>query len=166
MTEFRGAWSAEVRPDVEAFMDGLMADDPSRAAASFRDGFLSMDPRSVSVVSRDELLMALRHRVRMFGSSGVVTLDRTALRELPLDEAHTLVEGTWQVRLAGVDADATPPTLRSTYLLRAEPDGWSAVAYLSHQDVATIAQGLSAPGSRSERGTSSRSPTDPEAQQP
>ena len=136
MDEGMREWSIEVRPDVTAFMDRLTAGDPEQAASGFHDGFLNLDPRTVGVVSREQLRMALPYRARLFESIGAVGTDRTDLRECPLDDLHTLVQGTWELRFA--DRDAQPLALRSTYLLRRGQDGWSAVAYLNHQDIVEV----------------------------
>lgn len=100
---------------------------------SFSDVFLSLDPTAVHALSPQALMAALPHRRRLFESIGSDGLVLRELSETPLDDQHTLVRNSWELRIRD-RALANLVTLLSTFLLRKEGGGWRIVLYLNYQD--------------------------------
>jgi hypothetical protein len=106
--------------------------------AEFADVFLNLDPNAGAAVTRAELLAVLPRRQQLFAAVGGIGADLTDIRETVLDERHTLVRTAWQMRFDSEHEDAEPLALHSSFLLRAEEDGWRVVLYLGHQDGAAL----------------------------
>jgi|SRR5215831_2104122 len=133
---------ATVRPDVRRFFEryGQASDGLNLQAvgASFADVFLSLDPNSVSVVTREQLLVVLPRRQQLLAAISGIGANLTDFDEKVLDERHTLARTSWQVRFDAEHEDGEPLALHSSFLLRLEEDGWRIVLYLNHQDIAAL----------------------------
>lgn len=131
-----------VRPEISAFFaryaDSSGAADPETVNERFAEVFLNLDPNSVTPVRREALLAALPKRQQMFASIGADGMDLAGLTETPLDDRHTLVSTSWQVRFTPAAGPVEPLTLRSDFLLRRNGDRWQIVLYLNHQDIGAI----------------------------
>lgn len=127
-----------VRPDVRAFFQRYdrAADDFDSAAltSSFCDVFLSLDASSAAALSPAALLAALPRRRQLFQAIGSDGLELADITEMPLDDLHTLVRTSWNLRMRD-----EPPRglicLRSTFILRKDEGAWRIVLYLNHQDM-------------------------------
>ena len=127
-----------VRPDVRAFFQGYdrAADDlDSEALASlFCDVFLSLDATSAVALSPQALLAALPRRKQLFEAIGSDGLELADISEMPLDDLHTLVRTSWNLRMHH-EPPRGPICLRSTFILRKDNGAWRIVLYLNHQDM-------------------------------
>lgn len=129
---------SSVRPDVRAFFEryeraGHNPND-GELARCFCEVFMSLDPSSATALSPQALLAALPRRKALFRAIGSAGLDLCDIAEMPLDDAHTLVRATWQLRWC--DASARDQiTLRSSFVLRKHDGAWRIAVYLNHQDL-------------------------------
>jgi Domain of unknown function (DUF4440) len=127
-----------VRPDVRAFFrryERAAADLDSEALAScFCAVFMSLDASSAAAVSPQALLAALPRRKQLFTAIGSDGLELADISEMPLDDLHTLVWTTWNLRMRD-ERPSDPVCLRSTFILRKEDQAWRIVLYLNHQDI-------------------------------
>ena len=137
--------NAGVRPEVRDFLERYeqAGDDIDLQAvgASFADVFLSLDPNEVASATREQLLSVLPRRQQLFAAIGGTGADLTKIAETVLDEQHTLVRTSWQLRFDAEHQNSEPFTLHSTFLLRLDEGCWRIVVYLNHQDVAALAAG-------------------------
>jgi hypothetical protein len=127
-----------VRPDVRAFFrcyERAATDLDSEALAScFCAVFMSLDASSAAAVSPQALLAALPRRKQLFTAIGCDGLELADISEMPLDNLHTLVWTTWNLRMRD-ERPSDPVCLRSTFILRKEDQAWRIVLYLNHQDM-------------------------------
>ena len=127
-----------VRPDVRAFFqryDRASHDfDSDALTSSFYDVFLSMDASSAVALSRQALLAALPRRRQLFQAIGSDGLELADISEMPLDDLHTLVRTSWNLRVRH-EPPGGPLRLRSTFILRKDDGAWRIVLYLNHQDM-------------------------------
>jgi len=131
----------DVRPEIRDFVTAFAAAsdrDPAASAALFCDDFLSLDPTSVRPVTAQQLAATLPRRVEMFASIGAQGTELVEFSEQPIDDQHTLLRTAWRVRFA--DAHAEPLTLRSSYLLHRDENGWRIAVYLNHADIVAVIQ--------------------------
>jgi hypothetical protein len=137
----------DVRPDVRAFFEsyGRAGENPDSGALTscFADAFMSLDSSSATVVSPQQLLAALPRRRQLFESIGSDGLELADIRELPLDDAHTLVRTSWAVRMRNASSNGRL-TLHSTFVLRRGGGGWQIVLYLNHQDLPRLLSDVAA----------------------
>jgi hypothetical protein len=116
---------AGARPDVRAFFqryDRAARDlDTEALMSSFGEVFLSLEA---------------------IGSDG---LELAEIDETPLDDLHTLVRTSWQLRMRD-QAARDPVFLHSTFLLRKDDGAWRIALYLNHQDMARLFTELAGPG--------------------
>src|SRR5580693_4290353 len=110
-----------VRPDVRAFFrryERASEDLDSQALASlFCAVFMSLDASTATALSPEALLAVLPRRKQLFEAIGSDGLELAAISELPLDDLHTLVRTSWNVRMRN-EARHDPLCLRSTFILR------------------------------------------------
>jgi len=79
--------------------------------------------------------------VLLFEAIGGDGMELADLSETPLDDRHTLVRTSWNLRMRnGTGRD--PISLRSTFILRRDDGAWRIVLYLNHQDMAKFFTGL------------------------
>jgi hypothetical protein len=127
-----------VRPDVRSFFkryDRASHDLDSEAlTSSFCDVFLSLDASSAVALSRQALLAALPRRKQLFEAIGSDGLELADISEMPLDDLHTLVRTSWNIRMHH-EPPCGPICLRSTFILRKDDGAWRIVLYLNHQDM-------------------------------
>jgi hypothetical protein len=127
-----------VRPDVRAFFqryDRASHDFDSEAlTSSFCEVFLSMDASSAVALSRQALLAALPRRKQLFEAIGSDGLELADISEVPLDDLHTLVRTSWNLRMHERPPRG-PVCLRSTFILRKDGGAWRIALYLNHQDM-------------------------------
>ena len=127
-----------VRPDVRAFFqryDRASHDfDSDALTSSFCDVFLSLDASSAVALSRQALLAALPRRKQLFEAIGSDGLELADINEMPLDDLHTLVRTSWNLRMHE-QPPRGPVCLRSTFILRKDDGAWRVVLYLNHQDM-------------------------------
>jgi len=127
-----------VRPDVRAFFeryDRASHDFDSEAlTSSFCDVFMSLDASSAVALSPQALLVALPRRKQLFEAIGSDGLELVDISEMPLDDLHTLVRTSWNVRM-NEEPPGGPICLRSTFVLRWDDEAWRIVLYLNHQDM-------------------------------
>jgi ketosteroid isomerase-like protein len=127
-----------VRPDVRAFFqryDRASDDLDSEAlASSFCDVFLSLDAKSAAALSPQALLAALPRRKQLFQAIGSDGLELADISEIPLDDLHTLVRTSWNLRMHQ-DPPRRTVCLHSTFILRKDEGAWRIVLYLNHQDM-------------------------------
>jgi hypothetical protein len=112
-----------VRPEVRAFFRRYerAADDlDSQALTSlFCAVFMSLDASSAAAISPQALLAALPRRRQLFEAIGSDGLELADISELPLDDVHTLVRTSWNLRMRN-QPPRDPVCLRSTFILRKE----------------------------------------------
>ena len=127
-----------VRPDVRAFFqrydrasDEL---DTEALTTSFCDVFLSLDASSAVALSPQALLAALPRRKQLFHAIGSDGLELADISEMPLDDLHTLVQTSWNLRMHE-EPPRGPICLLSTFILRKDEGAWRIVLYLNHQDM-------------------------------
>jgi hypothetical protein len=136
---------AGARPDVRAFFqryDRAARDlDTEALMSSFGEVFLSLDASSAVAVSPQALLAALPRRRQLFEAIGSDGLELAEIDETPLDDLHTLVRTSWQLRMRD-QAARDPVFLHSTFLLRKDDGAWRIVLYLNHQDMNKLLSGL------------------------
>jgi hypothetical protein len=127
-----------VRPDVRAFFQRYerAAEDLDSEALTglFRAVFMSLDTSSATTLSPQALLAALPRRKQLFEAIGSDGLELADISELPLDDLHTLVRTSWNLRMRNVPP-RDPICLRSTFILRKDDGAWRIVLYLNHQDM-------------------------------
>lgn len=127
-----------VRPEVRAFFRRYerAADDlDSQALTSlFCAVFMSLDAGSAAAISPQALLAALPRRRQLFEAIGSDGLELADISEMPLDDLHTLVRTSWNLRMRN-QPPRDPVCLRSTFILRKEDRAWRIVLYLNHQDM-------------------------------
>jgi ketosteroid isomerase-like protein len=127
-----------VRPDVRAFFQRYdrASDDFDSAAltSSFCDVFLSLDASSAVALSPPALLAALPRRKQLFEAIGSDGLELAEISEMPLDDLHTLVRTSWNLRMHE-ESPRGPICLRSTFILRKDDGAWRIAVYLNHQDM-------------------------------
>jgi|SRR5215475_11583329 len=132
---------ARVRPGVRAFFeryDRAARDlDTDALTSSFADVFLSLDASSAVAVSPQALLAALPRRRQLFENIGSDGLELADISETPLDNLHTLVRTSWQLRMRN-RAPRDPISLHSTFILRKDGEAWRIVLYLNHQDMTRL----------------------------
>ena len=130
-----------VRPDVRAFFRRYARaseDLDSEALTSlFCAVFLSLDASSAATLSPQELLAALPRRRQLFEAIGSDGLELADISELPLDDLHTLVRTSWNLRMRN-EPPRDPVRLRSTFILRKDGRAWRIVLYLNHQDMTKL----------------------------
>jgi len=127
-----------VRPDVRAFFrryERAAEDLDGEALTSlFCDVFMTLDASSAAAISPQALLAALPRRKQLFECIGSDGLELADISEMPLDDLHTLVRTSWNLRMRnGPPRD--PVCLRSTFILRKDDRSWRIVLYLNHQDM-------------------------------
>ena len=137
-----------VRPDVRAFFrryERAAEDLDSEALTSlFCDVFMTLDASSATAISPQTLLAVLPRRKQLFEGIGSDGLELADISEMPLDDLHTLVRTSWNLRMRnGPPRD--PICLRSTFILRRDDRAWRIVLYLNHQDMNKLFHEL-APG--------------------
>jgi len=127
-----------VRPDVRAFFrryeraaDNL---DSEALTSLFCDVFMTLDRSSAAAISPQALLAVLPRRKQLFEAIGSDGLELADISEMPLDDLHTLVRTSWNLRM-GHEAPGDPVCLRSTFILRRDDGTWRIVLYLNHQDM-------------------------------
>lgn len=127
-----------VRPDVRAFFrryERAAEDLDTQALTSmFGAVFMSLDACSAAAVSPQALLAALPRRKQLFEAIGSDGLELADISETPLDDRHTLVRTSWNLRMRQGPA-RDPVCLRSTFILRKDGRAWRIVLYLNHQDM-------------------------------
>ena len=127
-----------VRPDVRAFFrryERAAEDLDSEALTSlFCAVFMSLDASSATTLSPQALLAALPRRKQLFEAIGSDGLELADISELPLDDLHTLVRTSWNLRMRN-QPPRDPVCLRSTFILRKDDGAWRIVLYLNHQDM-------------------------------
>jgi hypothetical protein len=127
-----------VRPDVRAFFqryDRASDDfDGEALASSFCDVFLSLDASAAVALSPQALLAALPRRRQLFQAIGSDGLELADISEMPLDDLHTLVRTSWNLRMRE-EPPSGPVCLRSTFILRKDDGAWRIALYLNHQDM-------------------------------
>jgi hypothetical protein len=127
-----------VRPDVRAFFrryERAAEDLDSEALTScFCAAFMSLDASSATTLSPQALLAALPRRKQLFEAIGSDGLELADISELPLDDLHTLVRTSWNLRMRN-QPPRDPVCLRSTFILRKDDRAWRIVLYLNHQDM-------------------------------
>ena len=142
------------RPGVRAFFRRYerAAEDIDRdeLTALFADVFMSLDASSMHALSPQALLAALPRRRQLFEAIGSDGMELAELSETPLDNRHTLVRTSWNLRMRnGTGRD--PISLRSTFILRRDDGAWRIVLYLNHQDMAKFFTELAPPGHSAQR---------------
>ena len=142
------------RPDVRAFFqryERAAEDiDNEELAALFADVFMSLDASSMHALSPQALLAALPRRRQLFEVIGSDGMELAELSETPLDDRHTLVRTSWNLRMRnGTGRD--PISLRSTFILRRDDGAWRIVLYLNHQDMTKFFTELAPPGHPAQR---------------
>jgi hypothetical protein len=152
-----------VRPDVRAFFrrfERASDDLDSEALASlFCAVFLTLDHSSAAAISPPALLAALPRRKQLFEAIGSDGLELADISELPLDDLHTLVRTSWNLRMPD-EPPRDPVCLRSTFILRQDDGAWRIVLYLNHQDMNKFFRELT--GTRSSP-AAGRAPSSPAA---
>ena len=127
-----------VRPEVRAFFQRYNRAshdlDSEALTSSFCDVFLSMDASSAVTLSPQALLAVLPRRRQLFNAIGCDGLELADISEIPLDDLHTLVRTSWNLRMHE-DPPGGPIFLRSTFLLRKDDGEWRIALYLNHQDM-------------------------------
>jgi hypothetical protein len=130
-----------VRPDIRAFFrryERAAEDLDSEALTScFYAVFLSLDAGSATTLSPQALLSALPRRKQLFEAIGSDGLELADINELPLDDLHTLVRTSWNLRMRH-QPPRDPVCLRSTFILRKDDGAWRIVLYLNHQDMTKL----------------------------
>lgn len=143
-----------VRPDVRAFFgryERAAEDLDAEALASmFWPVFLSLDASSAAALSPQALLAALPRRKQLFEAIGSDGLELADMSEMPLDDLHTLVRTSWNLRMRN-QLPRDRVCLRSTFLLRKDAQAWRIVLYLNHQDMSKLFHELAAAEPRAER---------------
>jgi ketosteroid isomerase-like protein len=127
-----------VRPDVRAFFrryEHASENLDSEALASmFCAVFLTLDRSSAAAISPEALLAALPRRKQLFEAIGSDGLELADISEMPLDDLHTLVRTSWNLRMRH-EPPGGPVCLRATFILRQDDGAWRIVLYLNHQDM-------------------------------
>jgi hypothetical protein len=127
-----------VRPDVRAFFrryERAAADLDTEALTScFCAVFMSLDAGSAAAVSPQALLAALPRRKQLFDAIGSDGLELADISEMPLDDLHTLVRTSWNLRMRD-ERPGGPVCLHSSFILRKDDRAWRIVLYLNHQDM-------------------------------
>ena len=127
-----------VRTDVRTFFqryERAAEDlDPEALTSMFCDVFMSLDAGSAAALSPQALLAALPRRKQLFEAIGSDGLELAEISELPLDDLHTLVRTSWNLRMRNGPA-RDPVCLRSTFILRKDDRAWRIALYLNHQDM-------------------------------
>jgi hypothetical protein len=130
-----------VRPDVRTFFrryERAAEDLDTEALASiFWPVFMSLDASSAAALSPQALLGALPRRKKLFEAIGSDGLELADISEMPLDDLHTLVRTSWNLRMRD-QRPRDPLCLRSTFLLRKDDGTWRIVLYLNHQDMSKL----------------------------
>jgi hypothetical protein len=130
-----------VRPDVRAFFrryERAAEDLDSEALTNcFCAAFMSLDVGSAATLSPQALLAALPRRKQLFEAIGSDGLELADISELPLDDLHTLVRTSWNMRMRN-EPPRDPVCLRSTFILRKDDGAWRIVLYLNHQDMTKL----------------------------
>jgi len=150
------------RPDVRAFFqryERAAQDLDSEALTSlFCDVFMTLDASTAAAVSPQALLAALPRRKQLFEAIGSDGLELADISEMPLDDLHTLVRTSWNLRMRS-EPPRDPICLRSTFILRKDDQAWRIVFYLNHQDMNKLFTELapSGPRRRSVPGSTTRS---------
>ena len=98
---------------------------------------MSLDAGSAATLSPQALLAALPRRKQLFEAIGSDGLELADIGELPLDDLHTLVRTSWNLRMRN-QPPGDPVCLRSTFILRKDGQAWRIVLYLNHQDMAKL----------------------------
>jgi len=133
--------SDRLSPDVRAFFRRFerASEDLDREALTslFCDVFMSLDASSAAAVSPQALLAALPRRKQLFEAIGSDGLELADISETPLDDLHTLVRTSWNLRMRN-QAPREPVCLRSTFILRKADQSWRIVLYLNHQDMSKL----------------------------
>ena len=131
---------SHVRPDVRAFFERYAQAgedlDGETLRSSFAENFLALDPNSAVALTPQALMAALPRRKALFESAGSDGLELDQLIETPLDDVHTLVGATWQLRMR--DPGGGPVTLRSTFVLQRDGATWRIVVYINHEDIGQL----------------------------
>jgi hypothetical protein len=96
--------------------------------------FMTLDRSSAAAISPQALLAALPRRKQLFEAIGSDGLELADISELPLDDLHTLVRTSWNLRMR-LEPAGDPVCLRSTFILRQDDGAWRIVLYLNHQDM-------------------------------
>lgn len=130
-----------VRPDVRAFFrryERAAEDLDTQALTSmFGAVFMSLDASSAAALSPQALLAALPRRKQLFEAIGSDGLELADISETPLDDRHTLVRTSWNLRTRQ-EPPRDPVCLRSTFILRKDDPAWHIVLYLNHQDMSKL----------------------------
>ena len=130
-----------VRPDVRAFFrryERAAEDLDSEALMTcFWAVFMSLDASSATTLSRQALLAVLPRRKQLFEAIGSDGLELADINEMPLDDLHTLVRTSWNLRMRN-QPPRDPVCLRSTFILRKDDRAWRIVLYLNHQDMTKL----------------------------
>jgi ketosteroid isomerase-like protein len=127
-----------IRPDVRAFFRRYerASENLDREAltSSFCDVFMTLDANTATALSPQALLAALPRRKQLFEAIGSDGLELADISEMPLDDLHTLVRTSWNLRMRA-ETPGEPICLRSTFILRKDDGAWRIVFYLNHQDM-------------------------------
>jgi Domain of unknown function (DUF4440) len=130
-----------IRPEVRAFFrryERAAEDLDSEALTSlFCSVFMSLDASSATTLSPQALLAALPRRKQMFEAIGSDGLKLADISEVPLDDLHTLVRTSWNLRMRN-QPPRDPVCLHSTFILRKDDGVWRIVLYLNHQDMTKL----------------------------
>jgi hypothetical protein len=127
-----------VRPDVRAFFrryERAAEDlDPEALTNSFCAEFMSLDASSATALSPQALLAVLPRRKQLFEAIGCDGLELADISEMPLDDLHTLIRTSWNLRMR-TEPRRDRVCLHSTFILRKDDGAWRIVLYLNHQDM-------------------------------
>ena len=130
-----------IRPDVRAFFrryERAAEDLDSEALMTcFWAVFMSLDASSATTLSPQALLAVLPRRKQLFEAIGSDGLELADINEMPLDDLHTLVRTSWNLRMRN-QPPRDPVCLRSTFILRKDDRAWRIVLYLNHQDMTKL----------------------------
>jgi hypothetical protein len=130
-----------IRPDVRAFFrryERAAEDLDSEALMTcFWAVFMSLDASSATTLSPQALLAVLPRRKQLFEAIGSDGLELADINEMPLDDLHTLVRTSWNLRMRN-QPPGDPVCLRSTFILRKDDPAWRIVLYLNHQDMTKL----------------------------
>lgn len=132
-----GSQVTDPQHGIQQFFEAMSSGDVTSSADLFHDPFLSLDPTGAAVVGREQLRAALPAREAMFASVGARRSQLRDVQTTVLDDQHVLARTIWTMTMD--KPDARPLTLESTYLLRRDGKRWSAVVYLNHHDVRSLA---------------------------
>jgi len=95
---------------------------------------MSLDASSATALSPQALLAVLPRRKQLFEAIGCDGLELADISEMPLDDLHTLIRTSWNLRMR-TEPRRARVCLHSTFILRKDDGAWRIVLYLNHQDM-------------------------------